>query len=259
MDLNKRIKAKARQLGVDEVGMCAATALPGNAASLERILPGCHSVICIMVAHSKSALASADIYVKQYDTIFCYDEVARISHQLVRYLEAQGRPAVAVPAFIPLDMADGKMGMVGAIDWKQAAVEGGLAVWGKSGLAVSPRFGPRVRLGGVITTTELEPDGKLDFSPCANCQLCLVSCPVGALSGDGKIDKKLCAEHVFPHGLRGFTRLLTEVATARDKDDAKKAVYSYGTRELWQSLETGNYYECWMCQSSCPVGKAPLP
>lgn len=50
---------------------------------------------------------------------FCYNELARISHQLVRYLEAAGYQAVAVPAFLPLDMGDGTMGLVGAIDWKQ--------------------------------------------------------------------------------------------------------------------------------------------
>ena len=44
--------------------------------------------------------------------------MARISHQLTRYLEAEGYQAVAVPAFVPLDMGDSKMGMVGAIDWK---------------------------------------------------------------------------------------------------------------------------------------------
>jgi len=147
------------------------------------------------------------------------------------------------------------MGMVGAIDWKQAVVESGLASWGKSGLVVNPHFGPRIRLGGLITTAELKPDEKLDSSPCDNCQLCVDSCPVDALSGDGQIDKKRYGEHVFSYGLRAFTRVLMGVATAKDKSNAEEVIYHHRTRELWQALETGNYYHCWTCQSSCRVGR----
>ena len=46
-----------------------------------------------------------------------------------------------------------------------------------------------------------------------------------------------------------------DVAKAKDETKAKESVYSYRTRELWQALETGNYYYCWTCQSSCPVVK----
>lgn len=256
MDIGEQIRAKAYELGAAEVGTCTPAALPDNMTYLNKMLPGCRSVVCVMFPHSETALASSDIYVKQYDTIFCYNEVARISHQLVRYLETKGYQAVAVPAFIPLDMSDGKMGMVGAVNWKQAAVESGLASWGKSGLVVHPRFGPRFRLGGLITVTELKPDKRLDFSPCQDCQICIESCPAGALLGNGQIDKKRCGEHIFLYGLRAFTRLLKDIALAKGKANAEKVLYTYRTRELWQALETGNYYYCWTCQSSCPVGRS---
>ena len=255
MDVTDRIKAKAREIGAVEVGVCSSLSLPDNQVSLDRMLPGHCSVVCIMFSHSQTALASADLYLKQYDTIFCYNEIARISHQLARFLEAKGYRAVAVPAFLPLDMADGKMGMVGAIDWKKAAVESGLATWGKSGLVVNPRHGPRTRLGGVITTARLRPDSKSDFSPCGTCQICIEACPAGALLGNGKIDKKCCGEHIFSYGLRAFARLLVDVAKAKDEVSAKEIVHSYRTRELWQALETGNYYYCWTCQSICPIGR----
>lgn len=258
MNLAEQVKTKATELGAAGVGICSPSALPHNRASMDRMLPGCRSVVCVEYPHSETALASSDVHLKQYDTIFCYSEVARISHQLARYLEAAGYRSVAVPAFIPLDMGDGKMGMVGAIDWKQAAVESGLGSWGKSGLVVSPRYGPRIRLGGIITTAELEPDGKLDVSPCHTCRICIDKCPAGALLGDGKISKKLCAEHIFSYGLRAFTRLLVDVATAENEARAKEVVYSYRTRELWQALETGNYYYCWTCQGCCPQGRANL-
>lgn len=256
MELSREVKAKARELGAVEAGICSALALPHNKASIDSILPGCRSVLCIAFPHSETALASSDPYVKQYDTIFCYDEVARISHQLARFLESRGHRAVAVPAFLPLDMSDGNMGMVGAVDWRTAAVESGMGVRGKSGLVVTRSYGPRIRLGGVVTTADLKADRKLVFSPCENCHACLKSCPVDALSRDGMIDRKRCGEHIFSYGLRAFTRLLAEVGRAGNEAAVAEAVYSHRTRELWQALETGNYYHCWTCQSCCPVGGA---
>ncbi len=249
------LEAEATRLGASGLGICSPDALPQNLETLRRILPGCQSVLCVMVAHSRTAMESADVYVKQYDTIHTYEEVARISHSLARYLEARGHDAIAVPAFLPLDMADGKMGMVGAIDWKQAAVESGLGGWGKSGLFLSPQFGPRVRLGGVLTTAPLRCGAKLPESPCRHCDECIHSCPAGALAADGSIDKKKCGDHIFSYGLRAFTRLLVDLAGATDGAAVRQLVYSNRTREVWQALETGNYYHCWSCQSACPIGK----
>jgi len=254
MEASARLKTRAKELGASEVGICRPEALPHNMASLTSILPGCRTVLCVAVAHSATALTSPDIYVKQYDTIFCYTEVARISHELVRCLEAEGHRAVAIPAFLPLDMSDGRMGMVGAIDWKQAAVESGLGSWGKSGLVITPRFGPRIRLGGVITTADFPSDTRLAWSPCKDCETCIRRCPSGALLGDGRIDKKRCGDHIFSHGLRAFTRLLVDLSGATSTAAAREIVYVNRTRELWQALETGNYYYCWTCQGTCPVG-----
>ncbi len=221
MDLTELVRTKAYELGAEEIGICQAKALPKNLTSLNKMLSGCRSVVCIMFAHSETALASSDIYLKQYETSFCYSEVTRISQQLARYLEREGHQAVAVPAFLPLDMADGKMGMVGAVDWRQAAVESGLAIWGKNGLAVHPRFGPRMRLGGLITTAQLETDYKLDFSPCGNCQICIEACPAKALLGDGEVDKQRCGKCILTYGLRAFTRLLRETAMAESEANIK--------------------------------------
>ena len=255
LSLAQQVKRKGQDLGAAGIGICPSSALFHNKASLDSILPRHRSVVSIMFPHSETALISSDIYVKQYDTIFCYNEMARIGHKLARWLDSQGYQTVAVPAFLPLDMKDEKLGMVGAVDWKEAAVLGGLATWGKSGLVVNPLFGPRIRLGGLVTTAELQPDEKLDVSFCNACRLCIDSCPAGALSENGEIDKKRCGDYIFSYGLRAFTRLLVKLAITQNERSAKQAIYSRSTRELWQALETGNYYSCWTCQSVCPVGK----
>lgn len=254
-DISEQVKTEARRLGAGDVGICSPSALPDNLSSINSMLPACRSVVCITYPHS-SALFSSDMYLKQYDTGFTYGEVARISHYLTRFLEGLGFSAIAVPAFLPIDMADSKLGMVGAIDWRRTAVESGLTARGRSGLAISPRFGARMRIGGVITTAELKPDRRLEWSPCDGCQRCIESCPAGALSATGT-DKKLCGDRIFTYGLRAFTRLFMNLVRARDDASAKAIVYSRQTRELWQALESGNYYSCWECQSVCPAGDRP--
>lgn len=248
------LKAKARDLGAGLVGVCPSASLPNNRQAMDNILPGHRSLVCLVVPHSDTALTSGDVRVKQYDTLHTCQEVARISHWLARYLDGEGWRAVAVPQTIPLDMSDEKLGMVGDIDWKRAAVECGVAGRGESALAVTPQFGPRVRIGGVLTTAELEYDQRLAWDPCADCRLCLESCPMAALEGGAVVDKKKCGDHVFAYGLRAFTRLLRDLMAVEGEEQAKELIYSYRVRELWQAFQTGSYYSCWTCQEVCPVG-----
>ncbi len=62
-----------------------------------------------MVApHSRSAINSNNVEVKKYDVIHTYDVNANTAHDVVMDLESYGIQAVAVPAFIPIDMSPGK-------------------------------------------------------------------------------------------------------------------------------------------------------
>lgn len=252
-DLSQQLKGKSLEMG-GVAGVCPSVALAANEEAMRKILPQHRSIVCLAMPHSQTALGSQDVYVKQFDTLYTYQEVARISHLLARYLEEAGYKAVAVPPAIPLDMSDEKMGMTGAINWRAAAVESGLGAWGKSGLVVTRRWGPRVRLGGVLTTAQLSYDQKGTEDFCGSCELCLVSCPAQALKGKGVVDKARCGDALFTYGLRAFTRFLRDLTSATDELERKGVIYSRRTRELWQAFHSGNYYYCWECQAVCPQG-----
>lgn len=253
--LAQKVKEDALQSGAALVGICPSEAIPENLQKMDELLPGHRSLVVVAVRHSNGALDSSDILVKQYDTTFTYKETDRLAHTVCRTIEAGGATAMAVPAYLPLDMGDGKMGMVGDISWRNAAVESGIAVWGQCSLAVTEEFGPRVRLGGVLTTAELDYDRKKDDPYCKECDSCLEACPAKALSGGGKINKKACGETVFKTGLRSFVRLLRDVGNSSSDEETKEIVYSEQLRYVWQSFMSGNYYSCWECQSSCPIGR----
>lgn len=244
----------ARSHGAPLCGAARAGELAGNREEIRKILPGARSVVVVAAPHSRSAIESADVQAAQYDTIHTYGEAARASHAVARRLEREGHRAVAVPAFIPIDMAPPKHGMVGAVDWRRAGARAGIGGYGESGLLVTREFGPAVRVGGVLTDAEIPPDDPLPETPCTRCNRCVDACPTGALTGSGRIDRKKCGERIFSGGYRAWRKFLLELIEATP-ERRREMTGGQVSLELWQNFMTGNYYYCFACQSACPVGR----
>lgn len=241
------------------IGTCAVghSLLEPYRYKMESFLPGAETLVVFAVAHSNTALQTENIQIKQYDTLYTYRMAGDLSHQLCREIEAEGYQAVAVPVYLPIDMLGEGKGMRGEICWRRAGVAADLGHFGKNGLLITPEYGPRVRLGGVLTDYPLSlADGKElhggGVEKCEDCTACLKACPAGALE-EGTINKKKCGDVVFEYGLRRFAGLLGELRTAGEEEVEEK-LKSPDIRELWQNFMTGGYYYCWACQSSCPVG-----
>ena len=102
-----------------------------------------------------------------------YVEAARVAVPLAAAIRALGHPARA--------HIDGCYRVVAPL----VARDAGLGEIGRMGLLMTPRLGPRVRLGVVTTPLELVPDRPgddptvIDF--CERCQKCAVNCPAGAI------------------------------------------------------------------------------
>ena len=249
------IRRLARQLGAVAGGVATVENLIERKAIDLDILPSARSIVVIACGHSRAALDSKNLQIKQNDTIATYEKARDISKQLAMVLEKQGHGAVAIPGFIPMDMSDGKQGMVGAIDLRRAAVEAGIGSYGKNGLVLVKGFGPRVRLGAVLTTAFLKPTTKKNRFPCpTDCQICMLGCPSKALLGGGQVDKQACGRVVFEFGLRGMTKFVGRMLNA-SSEQRTEMLKSHPFRELWQTLVSGNYYYCFECQATCPIGK----
>lgn len=249
------IRRLARQLGAVAAGVATVEVLIERKAIDLDILPSARSIVVIACGHSRAALESGNLQVKQNDTIATYEKARDISKQLAMALEKQGYGAVAIPGFIPIDMSDENQGMVGAIDLRRAAVEAGIGSYGKSGLLLVKGFGPKVRLGAVLTTASLKPTMKKNRFPCpTDCQICILGCPSKALLGGGQVDKRACGRLVFEFGLRGMTKFVGGMLNA-SPEERVEMLKSRPFRDLWQTLVSGNYYYCFECQALCPIGK----
>ena len=211
MDLVKM----ALKLGAVAAGITSVKNLIDHQSMDLQILPNAKTSVVIACGHSRAALDSKNLQVKQNDTLATYGKVTTVCKELATALENTGFKAVAIPAFLPIDMSEGKNGMVGPIDLRRAAVEAGVGRYGKSGLVLVEGFGPRVRLGAVLTSAPLKTTKKKTKAPCpSECEICLDGCPGKALLGEGKVNKQACGRIIFKFGLRGTIKFVGEMSSA---------------------------------------------
>lgn len=249
MKLTPNVKSVALENGADLVGITSTEQLSEHQESIDRLLPAAKRVVVVVSRHSLAAISSKTNEVGQFDTIHTYNETARACHSMVRFLEELGHSAVAVPAFIPLDMSENKKGMKGEVSWRQAGYKAGLGSYGENGLLVTEKYGSAIRLAGILTDAELELDSPLKTDACDHCMECVTCCPPKALLGNGKIDKKKCGDYIFRYGFRYFQGFMASLFTADKRAD--RIINGRGLRELWQNFMTGNYYYCFNCQTKC--------
>jgi 4Fe-4S dicluster domain len=109
-----------------------------------------------------------------------YVEAARIAVPLAAAIRTMGFPARA--------HIDGGYRVIAPL----VARDAGLGEIGRMGLLMTPRWGPRVRLGVVTTTLGLVPDRPardatvIDF--CSRCRKCAVNCPAKAIPDDDRAE-----------------------------------------------------------------------
>ena len=256
-EFTKQAKQTALDNGADLVGVVKVKELPEHSERIERMLTGAQSVLVIASAHSLGSLRSGANELAQFDTIHAYNECARAAHAAARLLESQGFLSAGVPAFIPLDMEEPGKGMRGEICWRRAGVRAGLGSYGESGALVTKEYGQAVRLSGVVTAADLYPDAPEKEDVCDHCMRCVEACPVNALSGKGKINKKLCGDRIFQFGFRYFQKVMQGMLD-EPTDELQEIIQGSGLRQLWQTFMTGNYYYCFKCQSQCPAARLPV-
>jgi epoxyqueuosine reductase QueG len=120
----------------------------------------------------------------------------------------------------------------GLFPHRTGATRSGLGWIGKNCCLITEDFGPRVRLGTVLTNMDFEYGKSIEAAACGECDLCVKACPANALKGNSwhagierheLLDPKSCSEHM---------------------------------RSKYQHIGRGAV--CGICIKSCPVGKKVL-
>ncbi|MFX1500574.1 MAG: 4Fe-4S binding protein [Promethearchaeota archaeon] len=245
--------------GIDLIGVSPIKPLLTDSKyekNIERICPNAKCVIVFANVFPQSVLDACPENPRpaRYTLNTLYSEGGRICLKVSRFLEEKGYRGVIVPAYLPVDMNYETFGLKGELNLKHAAVEAGLGSRGKNDLLITPNYGPRVRLFGVITDADLEPTQKDNKDYCTKCNICIEACPSGALSESG-CDPKICSPYAMKWGLPQILRFLSELEKETSMERIFKRLRGLEMWNFWQALSQGSFYECFTCIQSCPVGK----
>ena len=203
--------------------------LANPAAGFEKAIKGCHPLDVMKNAKSVivfGVYVGSDYYrtVKIEGKTVTDDRIGYIYRDWLAYELTEFMKTRGFSALMPAGHFD-RQSKIARLSFKLAAHEAGFGVYGKSGLIITPEYGPRVNIGVVVTEAVLEPDAKLVFSPCKSCSVCAEVCPVNAIRGDwdapAGYDRETCVSFV--------QRL-------RDETDDDK-------------------FFCGYCYDKCPLGK----
>jgi epoxyqueuosine reductase len=120
----------------------------------------------------------------------------------------------------------------------------GLGAIGKNGLLLHPKYGPRLILGGLITSADLEasvqPEGNSKGCP-DDCFVCQESCPVGAIEKNGRVDRIACIKHSMKSPI--FSHLMKAGGISPEEVESLNHV---------SGVDDHSTYECLACVSTCP-------
>jgi epoxyqueuosine reductase QueG len=107
--------------------------------------------------------------------------------RLAGRLDAEHISARPVPLYLPVRIVDGRV--QGVVRLKHIAAAGGLGEIGKNTVLLTPRFGPRLLMSGVVTGAPAQGAGTragTSGAPlCTGCGACIRACPEGAIGPDG--------------------------------------------------------------------------
>lgn len=252
---SKEVKTYIKDQGADLVGIADADCI--EATPRRRgprfLMPEAKSIVVIAQRMIRGSLESPSDMATTVLGIALYDELHLLSLRLARYLEQRGYRAAIVPPYSPVEMSEETKGFTGDVSLRHAAVAAGLGVLGSNNLLVTPEFGPRVRLGAVVSTAELAPDVPLSENFCEDCGACVSACPVDALSEPGKTRTGRCVRQALPYGLSKVIDYFASNAK-NPKEDMAEIFLSPQFWNIYQSLQLGVQYGCHACINACPVG-----
>src|SRR5262245_16688830 len=259
------VKERARTLGADLVGIASARTLnafppdPLWPQTPERISPHVNSVIVIVQHIPVGAFRCKSNVPVQYMDMLVLRKMDKVAYRLAEELEAAGHPSFIVPA--QETEWSYKRASYGRLSTRHLGVEAGLGTLGLEVNILTPEYGPRLYLTGVLTELALAADRPMTEQVCIgeSCSRCLYSCPGNAVLHFG-IDKRGCAEHAQEFGFAQIVKFLEQVFD-RQAAGAPPQEFAAMSRSrdffgFWQGLlrVVGSFGDCPRCLAVCPVG-----
>lgn len=252
-DLTARVKAEAKRIGFDLVGVTGPAPPPhldvyhqwlaegqhggmnylANERALKRrsdplrILPECQSILTVAINY----LPEDQEYTKNTPRIAAYaqgddyhDVLIERLEQLAAFIGTQA--GGSVPHRVYTD--------TGPLLEREFAQRSGLGWIGKNTCLINPSHGSYLLLAELLLGVQLEPDAPFKEDHCGTCTRCIDACPTSCITPDRTIDARLCISYL----------------TIEHKD--------FVPHELREKI--GDWlFGCDICQQVCPWNRFSLP
>lgn len=228
--LTNEFRKYVGSLGVELIGICHVDSLRGapQGKRPSDILESAESIVVLGLSFLDDMVEKARSRIWSFHYIRVNGELDSAALKAARFLHGRGYSVVHIPSSVPFDTE----ALIGDFSHKHAAVAAGLGEIGRNNLLLTPRYGPRIGVTSLITSSPLTPTERRFEGPLCieGCEACINACPVDALTGN-RYDRWRGAEHRKD---RCWARLVQ--LWSRDR--------VYGVDRL-----------CGLCIKSCPVGR----
>ncbi len=215
----EKVKQAARAMGADLVGIGSPDRWEGAPLQMDprMIMPEAKSIITMGFRVMRGSLRGIEegTFFSNYSSMgygglnWLYIPMTVIN--LAKYIEDYGYEAIPLGHLSPWrgigndgtpvkgrrPVAPGKPIPDVMVHLRIAAFLSGLGEIGWSKMLLTPQFGPRQRLGVLLTEAELEPDPIIEPGTlCDRCMLCVKECPTQALARDRSVKVNLAGYEV---------------------------------------------------------------
>ena len=222
--LSNDVKSFLKQKGVDLVGIALIEGIRNPLIDKNLIIkkmPSIKSIIVFGKRYLDSILDSKSTQALAIHSSFVRSFLEKIAYDLAIFLSDKGYFASTIdPDSFPLDKLQEAIAPIyraqkwfkdienhiykrenlfGEIPLVPIAQEAGLGWIGKSGMLITPQFGPRLRLNAVLTNASLNPDKPFNQNLCGSCSVCIKTCIGNAINENG-YDPVKCFKNEVENG-----------------------------------------------------------
>lgn len=169
VQMARRIKRKARELGAGVVGICEMR----DEFLMQGVQSSYRYAISLGLPMDRERMLLAPLLAAGKEVLRTYIRCSRLTVDLARYIRSLGWEAQALP-----------VNSSGPYLHIPIAVAAGLGQLGKHGSLICKEYGSNFRLTSVLTNLPMRVDRAVDIGVddlCSKCRVCVKECPPGAI------------------------------------------------------------------------------
>ncbi len=251
------VRAICLEEGADDAGFVDSerAALGAEREEIRMVLPGVRSIISICCRVNPESMRAPPRHYANDETRRVIHDITDVARRiLARLRDEQGVRGLVPPVSFPMDTSRWPAKMW-EVSHKPIAVQAGLGHMGVHRSVIHPKLGSYILLESILIDAVIDRYHQpLETSPCTNCMLCVMACPVGAISATAPFDVNACVTHNYREFLSGFQDWVDDLTNSENAAVYRRNVGEPETLSWWQSLAHGPNYKSSYCIAVCPAG-----